>query len=345
MPQRANRPSDADLIKAWESAAPEETFAAFGARYSIGGERVRQIVAAWEQEHGVKLPRHRDERKAAIKAAKAASREAAARLRHTAPNIVQRLLRHAVHIEETGCWAWRGRLHTVGRTVSPFFSGLGERYAHRLAYRLWRGDIPKGHKVVWTCEQPVCINPYHLKTLTQSEVVRRSPEWDSDRNTWRHNKPRAPATHCAKGHEFTPENTAWNTASEKMPDGTRVKVRTRLCKTCLTERQKSYPPKPKPPPPPPLPADFEERDLERPIRRLFRVSPRKRLAALENLLAEFPESNHEPAQEGELYYDYFQRIWRSGKGAWPSYEAWFRSRVLADPRVRELLAGEAKSTG
>ena len=36
-------------------------------------------------------------------------------------------------------------------------------FSHRVAYILWKGDIPNGKDVVQTCKNPLCVNPKHLK--------------------------------------------------------------------------------------------------------------------------------------------------------------------------------------
>lgn len=71
-----------------------------------------------------------------------------------------RLEERSVPITETGCLLWLGSVDTHGYGV--FGEYPGERRAHRIAYRLRYGSIPKGLFVCHKCDVPSCINTDHL---------------------------------------------------------------------------------------------------------------------------------------------------------------------------------------
>lgn len=60
---------------------------------------------------------------------------------------------------ETGCLFWTGYAYR-GR---GFFSVNGKpEMAHRVSYRLAKGEIPDGQCIRHTCDTPICVNPDHL---------------------------------------------------------------------------------------------------------------------------------------------------------------------------------------
>jgi hypothetical protein len=95
-----------------------------------------------------------------------------------------------------GCWLWLG-----GKSVA----GYGQiridsknRTAHRVAYRLVKGEIPKGLQLDHLCRVRHCVNPEHLEAVTLKENVLRGEGITAEFKK---------ATHCIHGHPFNKENT------------------------------------------------------------------------------------------------------------------------------------------
>lgn len=65
--------------------------------------------------------------------------------------------------EPDACWLWKGAISgsgygamSVGGRKTPI------ALAHRLAWRLWRGEIENGLCVLHSCDVASCVNPHHL---------------------------------------------------------------------------------------------------------------------------------------------------------------------------------------
>ena len=70
----------------------------------------------------------------------------------------------------SGCMEWSGYLSNDGYGILSF-KGNNWR-AHRLAYTLIFGEIPKGMNVCHRCDNPKCANPEHLFIGTQLDNIK-----------------------------------------------------------------------------------------------------------------------------------------------------------------------------
>ena len=112
-------------------------------------------------------------------------------------------------IDSNGCWIYTGPESGEGYgAFAMVYKRKNTRNAHRTSFLIFKGAIPEGMEVHHTCHNRKCFNPEHL-TITEIIDHRRL-----------HNC----VTHCASGHEYTPENIYMFRGSKK-------------CRTCHRERQ------------------------------------------------------------------------------------------------------------
>jgi hypothetical protein len=129
-------------------------------------------------------------------------------------------------VDKSGkCWIWLAAKAGGKHSDYGVFSLHGRQcYAHRVAYELFRKPIPKDLQIDHLCRKRDCVNPAHLRAVTQQENL-ISGEGSTAINFRK--------THCKRGHEFTPENT--NTMT-----------RWRRCQKCIDAYARAYVQKHKP---------------------------------------------------------------------------------------------------
>lgn len=101
----------------------------------------------------------------------------------------------------TGCWLWVASVNACGYgTIGVHGKSV---LAHRVAWTLYRGEIPVGMCVLHICDTPPCVNPAHLFLGTpRDNAVDRQKKGRGDDGSHQTRK-----THCPRGHAYTRENT------------------------------------------------------------------------------------------------------------------------------------------
>ena len=87
---------------------------------------------------------------------------------------------HTLSGPEISCIIWQGKRLYAG--FGLFDAAEKMHFSHRIAWQeAWDCDIPEGYHIGHTCNNPPCVDPKHLKLLSeeqfQNEKVRTKPTW------------------------------------------------------------------------------------------------------------------------------------------------------------------------
>lgn len=82
----------------------------------------------------------------------------------------------------SGCWLWTGHTNIHGGHGQVTIKGKVQWPAHKAAYFIYHGSIPKGKKILHTCDNPICVRKEHLYPGTNEDNTRDMME--RGRNRW-----------------------------------------------------------------------------------------------------------------------------------------------------------------
>ena len=117
-----------------------------------------------------------------------------------------------------GCWEWPTHRNGYG----SFRIGAKNYLAHRIAYELTYGKIPKGKLICHHCDNCRCVRPDHLFLGTQKDNIADAMSKGRMSNQY------VGRTHCSQGHEYSVDGFYWRTPTS------------RACRICLNRRRQAW---------------------------------------------------------------------------------------------------------
>lgn len=117
-------------------------------------------------------------------------------------NIKERMADLSIPEPNSGCFLWLGNIHEATGYGRIWDNGHRD-FAHRIAYEIAKGPIPKDLEIDHLCRLRCCVNPDHLEAVTHRENIIRGASPAS------HKAKYAARTHCKYGHLLSEENTAY----------------------------------------------------------------------------------------------------------------------------------------
>jgi hypothetical protein len=98
-----------------------------------------------------------------------------------------------VRVPFSECWYWTASASERSSPQTNFQIGNKRHIASRVAYTLYKGEIPSGKIVRHTCDNGFCVNPEHLILGTQFDNMqdrKNRGRWKGGRPMGSKNKPK-----------------------------------------------------------------------------------------------------------------------------------------------------------
>jgi len=125
-----------------------------------------------------------------------------------------------VQVAASGCWIWKTP-QKDGRC--QFYDGDRQLSPQTWAYRFFkRRPVPANHILKTTCGDPLCVAPWHLKSVKLERALLKARTASVEAHH--------AITHCPHGHQYSEENTYYYKNA--------LGHTARNCKTCMKERDR-----------------------------------------------------------------------------------------------------------